>query len=348
MDSAALFAPVAEPDATVRDTAAELLQVMATSQGSTGRLGELAGWYSACRGEVPPPAIERTRLVVFSGEYAVVPPGVTAADPARMAQLTGELTTGAGPVNALARAADVSVQLVDVSPDREASDDEQVARASAGIDQVDAMSTAELERALAIGRDTADREVDSGADVLIPGSLGVGGDIVAAALVGALTRTEPVAIIGSGYDLEAEVWKQRVSVVRDAMFRVRGTIDQPLQVLRMISSPDIAALVAFCAQAAVRRTPLLIDDPVTAAAALVADRLAPGTRLWFRAAQLRSDPIQRAAFQDLGLEPLLELQLDLPAGAGALPALPLLRSGVELIRDVAGEDPAAERFHPQR
>lgn len=347
MDSAALFAPVAEPDTTVRDAAAELLQVTATSRGSTGRLGELAGWYSACWGEVPPQAIERARLVVFSGQHAVASPGVTAADPTRMAQLTEELATGAGSVNALARAAEVSVQLVDVSPDLAVTDDERLARASAGIDQVDAMSPAELEYALKIGRDTADREVDSGADVLIPGSLGVGGDIVAAVLVGALTRTEPVAIIGSGYELDAEVWKQRVSVVRDAMFRVRGTIDQPLEVLRMISSPDIAALVAFCAQAAVRRTPLLIDDPVVAAAALVADRLAPGARLWFQAVQLRSEPIQRVAFRDLGLEPLLELQLELPAGAGALPALPLLRSGVELIRDVAGGDAPAEEFHPQ-
>lgn len=336
MDSATLFAPVSEPDTTAQDAAAELLRTVESSHGTTGRLGELASWYSSCRGEVPPPVIDRARVVVFAGDHTITELGVSAVDPAQSAHLADELAAGAGPSNILARSAGASVRVVDVSLNRDTWGDERVARASASIDVADAMTQEQLERALTIGKRLADQEVDAGADVLLPGSLGVGGDVVAAAVVGALTRTEPVAVIGAGYELDAEVWKRRVSVVRDAMFRVRSDIDQPLQVLRMISSPDIAALVAFCAQAAVRRTPVLLDDPVTAAAALVADRLAPGARLWFRAAQYRTEPAQHAAFRDLGLEPLLELGIGFNSGAGALTVLPLLRSAVELLRDASG------------
>ncbi len=42
-------------------------------------------------------------------------------------------------------------------------------------------------------------------------------------------------------------------------------------------------MAGFCAQAAVRRTPVLLDGLVVTAAALVAEQLAPGARMWWQA-----------------------------------------------------------------
>lgn len=335
MDPAALFSPVSEPDAAAQAAAAEQLGQLAARHGSVGRLGELATWYAACRGDTVPPTLQRARLIVFAGDHGVAARGVVAADPAESVRLAHDLEEGVGPINALARTSGASVRVIDVSLDHAAPGEDRIRRSSPSMDVADTLTAEELERALIVGKRIADQEVDSGADILLPGSLGVGGEVVAAAIVGALTRTEPVAVVGPGYDLGTEIWKHRVAVIRDAMFRVRTSIDQPLTVLQAIGSPDIAALVGFCAQAAVRRTPVLLDDPVTAAAALVADRLAPGARLWFRAAQQRPTPVHHCALRDLGLEPLIDLGVTLGSGAGALAVLPVLGAAVDLLRDTA-------------
>lgn len=324
MDSATPFAPVDTPDEQVRHQVATLISAHPDSLGTLGRLGEVGSWLASCQGVFPPRPIGSTRLVLFTGDPSPADAAAGAADPTP-AVLTRQVNEGEGAIATLARASGVGVRLVEVSPSQDFR----------GDGHRDHMSLKELEHAFEIGTRVTDQEIDSGVDLLIPASSGSGDQVVAAALAGALTRTEPVAVIGPGYDLDTEEWKLRVTAVRDAMFRVRYEIDDPLTVLRRIASPHLAALVACCAQAAVRRTPVLIDDTVVATAGLIADRLAPGARGWFHAAQAGVTPAQERALADLGLSPMLDLGISLGSGAGALSALPLYRSAVELLADAA-------------
>ena len=115
-------------------------------------------------------------------------------------------------------------------------------------------------------------------DLLIAGDLGIGNTTPAAALIGAMTSTEPVVVVGRGTGIDDEGWKRKVTAVRDAMYRVRAIKHDPIAVLKAISSPDLAAMAGFLAQAAVRRTPVLLDGVVVTSAALMANKLAPGAR----------------------------------------------------------------------
>ena len=87
-------------------------------------------------------------------------------------------------------------------------------------------------------------------------------------------------------------------------------------------------MAGFCAQAAVRRTPVLLDGMVVTAAALVADRLAPGARQWWQAGHRSTEPAHALALAALELEPILDLRMRLGEGTGAAVALPVLRAAV--------------------
>lgn len=324
MDMIPLFDPVAAPD----EEAAQA--VLNQLRGDIGRLGEVAAWIAACQGQVPPTPLERCRVVVFAGDHGIVSRGVAAADPGESRDDASIIEGGGGPLNVLARAAQASIRVVDISLSHEAWGDERVSRSSGAIDVEDAMTLEQFERAVAIGKNIADQEIDSGADLLIPGDLGVGNTTVAATVIGAFTRTEPVVVVGSGVGISAKMWKARVTVVRDAMFRVRGMVTEPLEVLRMVSSPDFVALVGFIAQAAQRRTPMLLDGALVTAAAYVAEKLSPGARGWFWAGQLSPEPAHLIALQALDLTPLLALDMGTGQGAGSLAALPLVSSAVEM------------------
>src|SRR5699024_5629762 len=156
---------------------------------------------------------------------------------------------------------------------------------SAAIDVDNGLSPEQFAAATTLGKDTADREIDAGADLLIPADLAVANTTVAAAVMGVLSRTEPVAIVGPG------------SGTTDAMFRARHVATDAQELLQVIGNADLAAEAALIAQAATRRTPVLVSGMFTAVAAVLAERLAPGTHAWCYAADITAEPAHVLALQ---------------------------------------------------
>src|SRR5574337_423375 len=170
-----------------------------------------------------------------------------------------------------------------------------------------------------------------GADLLIPGDMGIGNSTAATALIAALTGAEPVEAVGYGTGIDDAGWMRKTATIRNALFRSRPESANPVGLLRCCGGADLAALAGFCAQAAVRRTPALLDGLAVTAAALVAERLAPGARQWWRAGHRSPEPAHVLALTALRLEPILDLRMRLGEGTGAAVALPVLRAAVAVL-----------------
>ena len=94
-----------------------------------------------------------------------------------------------------------------------------------------------------------------------------------------------------------------------------------------------------------RRTPLLLDGLAVTAAALIAERLAPGARHWWQAGHRSTEPAHVLALRHLALEPIVDLQMRLGEGTGAAVALPIVRAAVATLASMAtfGEAAVSER-----
>lgn len=97
----------------------------------------------------------------------------------------------------------------------------------------------------------------------------------------------------------------------------------------------------FLAQAAVRRTPVLLDGVVVTAAALVAERLAPGARAWWQAGHRSTEPAHTLALAQLELVPIIDLGMRLGEGTGAAMALPIVRAAIATLAEMATFESAA-------
>lgn len=319
------------PDDTARAAARERLGEAAVAAAGLGRLEDLAAWIAAAQGASPTKPIARARVVLFGGDHGVTALGVSAAAgsvesavavSAAQAKLIAD---GGGAVGTLARLHDATVRLVDVS----------LGRPSGRIDVEDACSREEIEEAFRLGMATADAEIDSGADLLIPSLLGVGQTTVASALSGVLTGKDAAAVTGRGSGIDDDTWMRKCSAVRDAMRRGRPVLGDQLELLARIGDRSFAAASGFLLQAVTRRSPVILDGVATTACAMLVQRIAYRAPQWWLAGALSTEPAQKTALDRLSISPLLpEYAVREAAGVQGLLALPVVRSAAALLAEL--------------
>ncbi len=338
------FPTIRPPDSVAADCARARQATLTKPPGALGRLEDLSVWAAACQGACPPEQYRRARVVVFAGDHGVARGGVSAFPPEVTAQMVANIDAGGAAINVLAGIAGASVRVVDIAVDAEAPSAEigahKVRRASGDIAVADALSADETQAAISAGRAIADEEVDAGADIVLAGDMGIGNTTPATVLVAALTGTEPVAAVGRGTGIDDAGWIRKTAAVRDALYRAQAVRADPVALLRVAGGADIAAMAGFLAQAAVRRTPVLLDGVVVTAAALVAERLAPGARLWWQAGHRSTEPAHTLALAQLQLEPIIDLGMRLGEGTGAAVALPVVRAAIAALAEMATFDSA--------
>jgi nicotinate-nucleotide--dimethylbenzimidazole phosphoribosyltransferase len=334
---------VPQPDEIARAEAVRLHATLIKPAASLGRLEELGVWVAACQGQSPPRPFTRPRVVVFAGDHGIAAKGVSAYPPEVTAQLVGSMLTGGAAINVLAASAGASLRVVDMAVRGETAApvaEFKVREGSGSIDVEDALTDTEVRAAISAGMRVADAEVDGGADLLIPGDLGVGNSTPSAVLVAALTGSEPVAVVGRGSGIDDATWMRKATAIRDALRRARPVLHDPIALLRTAGGADLAAITGFLVQAAVRRTPVLLDGLAVGAAALVAEELAPGASSWWVAAQSSGDPAHTLVLEHLDLEPVLELGVRLGEGTGAVAALPLLFMATRVLAEMSTHEQA--------
>lgn len=351
-DLAEVAARITPPAQRAAAAARERQDQLTKPTGALGRLEDLSVWVAAAQDRCPPRDFTRPRVVVFAGDHGVADAGVSAYPPEVTGQMVANFLAGGAAVNVLARLAGATVRVVDMAVDGDTPDEvatHKVRRASGRIDREDALRREEAEQALAAGIRIADEEVDAGADLLVPGDMGIGNTTPSAVLVAALTGQEPARITGRGSGVDDAGWMRKVAVVRDALRRARpytdahptGTGLDPVGMLAAVGGADLAAMTGFLLQAAVRRTPVLLDGVVSGAAALLAHRVAPAASAWWLASHRSTEPAHGVVLDRLGLTPILDLRLRLGEGSGALLALPVLRAAVATLAEMATFDEAA-------
>lgn len=327
--------PITPPDADARRAAVARHDELAVPLGGLGRLAELGCWLAAAQGACPPHPPGRPRVVVVAADHGIAAAGVSRYPGSVTLAQVEAVRTHTAAVAVLAPVSGASIRVVDVGLDHTSDDELHVRRGSGRIDREDALTADEVERAVAAGRAVADEEVDGGADLLIPASLGVGATTAASTLVAALTGAEPVAVIGRGSGIDDHGWMRKAAAVRDALRRARPHVRDPLALLRVAGGADLAALAGFLVQAAARRTPVLVDGLVVGAAAMLADGLAAGARDWWVVAQRSPEPAMTLVTGHLDLPPLLDLGVRAGDGTGAVAVLPLLQMAARLLAETA-------------
>lgn len=319
------------------------LDAKAKPRGSLGRLEEVACRVAAIRGDARAEALE-SAIVVCAADHGYAEEGVSAYPQEVTGQMLRAFAGGGAAVGVLARAASARLVVVDVGVrervEHPAILDRRVRAGTANATRGPAMTRVEAERAIAVGEELAAELVAGGAGLVALGEMGIANTTAASALTAALLRVDPSGVCGRGTGVDDVGLERKVATVRRALEVNCVSPRDPLGALAGVGGLEIAALAGLTLGAAERRTPVLVDGFIAAAAALTAVCLEPSCAGALIAAHRSTEPGHRLILHALALEPLLELDLRLGEGSGAALAIPLVEAALAIQRDMATLDAA--------
>lgn len=339
-DLAAEIDPV---DDDAEEAARDRHQTLLKPPGSLGRLEELGGRLAAIAGRCPPPIPEEPAVVVAAGDHGVHARGVTPWPQQITAAMVEQFCAGGAAVNVLADVAGARVSVLDVGVAHPVADHPRLRRArvrdgTADLSLGPAMTREEAARAVLAGAGIVDELVAAGVDLLVTGDMGIANTTPSACLAAAFTGVSAVVVTGRGAGVDDDTFCVKVEVVGEALARHKPDPDDPLGVLATIGGLEHAALAGVMLASAAERLPVVLDGVVSNAAALAAVGLCSHLPGYLIAGHRSTEPAATAALDHLGLDPLLELELRLGEGTGALLGVPIIVAAARVLRDMAALD----------
>ncbi|MFY7070212.1 nicotinate-nucleotide--dimethylbenzimidazole phosphoribosyltransferase [Nocardiopsis changdeensis] len=318
---------------------------MTKPPGSLGILEEVSVRLAGLAGECPPPIPEPAAVAVFAGDHGVHAQGVTAWPQEVTEQMVHNFLNGGAVVNAFAAQVGAEVTVVDVGvvgdlPHAAGLLSRKVARGTADITQGPAMTRDQAMQALESGIEVARDLVTAGNRCLVTGDMGIANTTPSAALICAFTGAAAEEATGRGTGVDDAMFDNKVDVVRRALAANPVDPADPIGTLAALGGFEHAALAGFILGGAAMRVPVLLDGVIAGSAALAAAAISGDSIGAYFAGHRSSEPGHALVLEHLGLRPLVDLEMRLGEGSGALLALPLLQGAARALRDVATFDDA--------
>ncbi len=333
------IANVSELDGLIMEVVANQQQQLTKPANSLGRLEKLSERLAGITRQAAPPLRPRT-VIVCAGDHGVTIEGVSAYPSAVTTQMVQNFLQGGAAINVLARQFSVNVVVLDVGvngdlpthPNLRAM---KVRRGTGNIAQDIAMTRNEAVAAIEAGIQVAQDEIAAGAKLLLTGDMGIGNTTPSAAITALITGLPVSQVTGMGTGVGLAGWRRKCAVIEGALSFHLPDVNDPIDVLSKVGGLEIGAIAGVVIAGAAARVPVIIDGLISTAGAAIAALLCPAVKSFMIAGHRGIEPGHTALLDYLDLMPVLDLNLALGEGSGAVLALPIIEAAVATLNEMA-------------
>jgi nicotinate-nucleotide--dimethylbenzimidazole phosphoribosyltransferase len=280
---------------------------------SLGRLEDVVAWLAHWQGHAPP-RLERPEILIFAGSHGVTRRGVSAYPAEVTAQMVANFSAGGAAINQLARAAGAELRVMALSLDRPTAD----------FTEQPALTEQEFLAAVSAGYDT----VAPHSDLICLGEMGIGNTTAAAAVAAALFGGGGTRWAGRGTGVDDEGLARKRAAIDRALEHHAALLHDPLLIAAALGGRELAAILGAILAARRQRIPVLLDGFVCTAAAAPLAKLRADTLAHALAGHVSAEAGHRMLLDELGLRPLVDLDMRLGEASGAAVALLILRAAL--------------------
>ena len=305
---------------------------------SLGRLEDIVAWLAHWQGHAPP-RLDRVDIVVFAGNHGMTRLGVSAYPAEVTVQMVANFAAGGAAINQLARTAGAELHVIPLALDAPTAD----------FTQQPALTEQEFLAAVAAGYDAVAPECD----LICLGEMGIGNTTAAAAIAAALFGGGGARWAGRGTGVDEAGLERKRAVIDRALDRHAALLHDPLAIAAAFGGRELAAILGATLAARRQRIPVLLDGFVCTAAAAPLAKLRADTLAHTLAGHISAEAGHRMLLDELGLLPLVDLNMRLGEASGAAVALLVLRAalachtGMATFAEAGVSDKPADQTEPK-
>lgn len=283
--------------------------------------------------------LRKRGLIIMCADNGVVEEGVTQTGQEVTAIVADNFTRGETSVCIMAEEAKVDLFPVDVGM---ATDVPSVTKkkykvmyGTHNFAKEAAMTREEAVEAIEVGIQMVKKCAEAGYEILATGEMGIGNTTTSSAVVSVLLDESVENVTGRGAGLSSEGLNRKIRAIERAIEKHRPDKEDVLDVLSKVGGLDIVGMTGAFLGGAIYHIPVLIDGFISSAAALCAVRMVPETADYILASHCSGEPAGRMVLEELRLPYLIDANMSLGEGSGAVAAIPLLEMGVNVYRKMS-------------
>ncbi len=331
-------------DAAAMEAARRRQDNLTKPQGSLGRLEKLSIQAAGITVKAIP-AIKDKVALVMAGDHGVVEEGVSAYPQEVTPQMVYNFLRGGAAINVLSRHVGARVVVVDmgVATDLQAAPGlliKKIGYGTGNIARGPAMSRAQAAQSVLAGAYVVEELKAGGLDILATGDMGIGNTTPSAAIAAVLTGQPVEEITGRGTGVDDAGLQRKIDAIQRAIRINQPNPKDGLDVLSKVGGFEIGGLAGAILAAAGLHCPVVIDGFISTAAAMIAASLAPQVKEYLIAAHTSMERGHHLMMSWLGLDPLLDLQMRLGEGTGAVLAISLVEAACKTLVEMSTFDEA--------
>lgn len=308
--------------------------------GSLGILESVGIQLAGIAAQCPPPVPESAVVGVFAADHGVCAQGITPWPQEVTVQMLANMAHGGAAINVLCRQAGITPMLTDVGVAGQYTAhknirDRKIRPGTADFTVGPAMTGEQAIAALNVGIEAANDAIDSGAQCLLTGDMGIGNTTASAALISVFTGEDASVVTGRGAGADNAMLARKTDVIIRALALHCPDSADPVGVLASVGGLEQGAIAGFILGAAARRVPVILDGVIACSAACLAVALNEHVRDYLISGHAGVEPGIQSAVRHLGLTPLVDLGLRLGEGSGAALAYPMVQAAARILGEMA-------------
>lgn len=360
-----LYKQINKPDQDILKKSREHWDNVAKPLDGLGDLEKMISKIAAIKGTADI-SLGRKKVLVLCADNGIVEEGISQSGSEVTAIVAESITRSGSSVCRMAAVGGAIVEAADmgISEDlelpgllryaRDISGEDYLLKPSRGTENFlkkPSMTSAQALHAIYAGVLLAKREYELGTDIIASGEMGIGNTTTSAAMACLLLDLPVSKTVGRGAGLTDDKLLRKRAVVEEAVTKYSGHINEgeevtdkerpaitdnkAFRILTDLGGYDIAGMVGLFLGGAIYRIPVIIDGVISAVAAVTAERLFPGVKDYMLASHGGREPAHRLLLGELGLKPVIDADLALGEGSGAVMLFPLLDMALSVYKSAA-------------
>lgn len=319
------------PDENAAARARARWNAIAKPVGSLGLFEDAVVKIAALRGSEDVRLVNRL-VIVMCADNGVVEEGVTQSPQSVTSLVAGNMAKGDSSVCRMGACFKAKVLPVDIgmAGNAEGVLNKKIARGTKNMVKGPAMTREEAEQAIETGIALVKEQKEKGCDAIVTGEMGIGNTTTSAAIASVLLRRPVEEMTGRGAGLSDAGLIRKIAAIKKAVEVNRPDPDDAFDVLCKLGGFDIAGMCGLFIGGALYGVPVIIDGFISAVAALVAMRLAPGSEKAMLASHESAEPAVSAVIRALNMHAPITARLRLGEGTGGVCLLPLLDAALSV------------------